>query len=193
MTIRESIKHLMHKGSKGAYMHVESFTQQLQHYLDKFADKHIRLKAIADGVASFFSLRNHEIGLFAIDHKKEEVSFLLPEGMAKKGSIPLTAMDSLVVRTAKEQVPYLDNHFTRSRHLFMFEQMLTEKSSRLAVQKIMSAPIISGGIARGVIQVAKKGDSLTEAGSDFTQENLSALVRIADLLSGYDIFNSDAL
>lgn len=169
-------------------MHVESFIQQLKHDLDRFTDRDMRLNAIAEDVASFFSLRSHEIGLFSINHNREEISFLLPKGMAQKGHIPLTALNSLVVQTANDLVPYLDNNFTRSRHLFMFEHMLTEKSARISVQKIMSVPIISEGIAQGVIQVAKKGDSVTEAGVDFTEQNLGDLVKIANSLVSYDLF-----
>lgn len=172
-------------------MQVESFIQQLKHDLDKFSDKRMRLKAIAEDVASFFSLRNHEIGLFSVNHKRQEISFLLPEGMAKKGTIPLTATNSLVVKTANDLVPYFDNYFARSRHLFMFEHMLTEKSSRIPVQKIMSVPIISGGIAQGVIQVAKKGESVIDAGADFTEQNLGDLVKIANILVSYDLYSTD--
>lgn len=175
---------------KEADMQIEIFIQQLKHYLDKFADKRMKLKAIAEGVASFYSLRSHEVGLFSVNHKRQEISFLLPEGMAQKGHIPLTAMNSLVVQTVNDLVPYLDNNFTRSRHLFMFEHMLTEKSTRISVQKIMSVPIISEGVALGVIQVAKKGDFVSEAGADFTEQNLGDLVKIANILASYDLFQS---
>jgi hypothetical protein len=149
----------------------------------------MKLKAIAEGVATFYSLRSHEVGLFSVNQKRREISFLLPEGMAQKGHIPLNAVNSLVAKTANELAPLIDNTFTTSRHLFMFEHMLTEKTNRIAVQKIMSVPIISGGVAIGVIQVGKKGASLTDAGVDFTVQDLSYLVKIADIIAGYDIFS----
>lgn len=170
-------------------MHVDSFIQNLKRDLDQLADKSMRLKALAEDVASFFALRSHEVGLFSVNHKRHEISFLLPEGMAQKGHIPLTAVNSLVARTANDLVPCLDNNFARSRHLFMFEHMLTEKSARISVQKIMSVPVIFEGVAQGVIQVGKKGASLTEAGADFTEQNLADLVKIANILASYALFS----
>jgi hypothetical protein len=168
-------------------MHLDSFMQTLRSHLDTVADPAERLTVIADDVASFFSLRSHEIGLFSVNHKKHEISFMLPEGMAKTGHIPLNAVNSLVARTANDMVPSLDNSFVKTRHLFMFEHMLAEKSDRITVQKIMSVPILSEGVAKGVIQVGRKGASLVEAGADFTEQNLADLVSIAAVIAEYDI------
>lgn len=168
-------------------MQVDSFIQNLRSHLDEVVEPGARLKVIADDVAAFYSLRSHEIGLFSVNHKKHEISFMLPEGMAKTGHIPLNAVNSLVARTANELVPSLDNSFVKTRHLFMFEHMLSEKSDRITVQKIMSVPIIAAGASKGVIQVGRKGASLTEAGADFTEQNLADLVKIAAVIAEYDI------
>jgi hypothetical protein len=169
-------------------MQIDNFIQNLKCHLDEVADKGKRLKGIAEDIARFYALRNHEVGLFMVNHKKHEISFMLPEGMAKTGHIPLNAVNSLVARTANDLAPSLDNTFVKTRHLFMFEHMLAEKSSRIKVQKIMSVPIISDGVAKGVVQVGKKGATLEEAGVDFTEENLADLVKIAAILASYDLF-----
>jgi hypothetical protein len=168
-------------------MGIESFVNDLKLRLDGIDGAGERLRVIADDVAGYYDLRSHEVGLFTVNHKRHEISFLLPEGMAKTGHIPLNAVHSLVARTANELVPSLDNSFVKTRHLFMFEHMLAEKSNRITVQKIMSVPIIADGRAKGVIQVGKKGSSLTEAGEDFTEQNLADLVAISALLADYDL------
>lgn len=168
-------------------MDIDSFIPELKSHLDAAGSAGERLKVIAADVASFYGLRTHEVGLFAVNRKQYEISFLLPEGMASKGHIPLNAVNSLVARTANEQLPSLNNAFASTRHLFMFEHMLAEKTSRISVQKIMSVPIVSGGVAVGVIQVGKKGASPVEAGEDFSERQLADLVRIAAVLADYDL------
>lgn len=169
-------------------MHVDSFISNLQSQLDAVTTQDEKLAVIAAEVAAFFALRVHEVGLFSVNQKKHDISFLLPEGMASKGHIPLNAVNSLVARTANDLKPSFDNAFVTTRHLFMFEHMLAEKSSRIAVQKIMSVPIIVDGVARGVIQTGRKGASPVEAGADFTAQNLSDLVKIAEVLAKSGIF-----
>jgi len=107
--------------------------------------------------------------------------------MNNAGHIPLNAVNSLVARTANELVTTLDNSFAKSRHLYIFEFMLAEKSDRIPVQKIMSVPVITDGAAKGVIQVVRKGASQLDAGDDFSEQNLADLVRIASHLSLYNL------
>ena len=167
-------------------MQLENMLQSLKQELDRVPDAGERVKVVADGVADYYGLRSHEVGLFRVNHKMQEISFVYPVGMGKAGHIPLNFVQSLVARTAKELVPVVDNDFVKTRHLFMLEHMLADKEERITMQKVMSVPIIADGKARGVIQVGRKADSLAEAGADFTQQNLADLVQIAALLADYD-------
>lgn len=164
-------------------MQVDSFIQKLESRLDSVTDADARNRIIVEEVAGYYSLRSHEVGLFTVNQKKHEISFLMPEGMSTKGHIPLNAVNSLVSRTANELAPSLDNSFASTRHLFIFEHMLADKSNRISVQKIMSVPVISDGVANAVIQVARKGANPLEAGEDFTEQNLADLVKIAAALA----------
>ncbi|NVN98419.1 MAG: hypothetical protein HXX17_03775 [Geobacteraceae bacterium] len=167
-------------------MDIESFLQNLKVRLDAVTSADELLKPIATGIAGFFSLRDHEVGVFAVNHKKHEIAFLWPQGVTT-GHIPLKAMNSLVAKTANELVTTLDNSFAKSRHLFIFEFMLAEKSDRIPIQKIMSVPVIANGESKAVIQVVRKGADIADAGEDFTDQDLSALVKIADLLALYNL------
>lgn len=146
-----------------------------------------RLKAAAEEIARFFQVRSHEVGLFNVDAGKHAITFRWPLSMAKTGHIPLNAVNSLVAKTANEKVPTLDNSFAGSRHLFMFEHMLAEKSERIAVQKMMSVPVMTGDAAIGVIQVGRKAASREEAGEDFSQDNLADLERIAITIGNHQL------
>lgn len=142
-----------------------------------------KLKYAAEGLAAVFGVRQHEVGLFSVSQKKHEITFVWPLSMAKIGHIPLNAVNSLVAKTANEQKSYLDNAFAGSRHLFIFEHMLAEKSERIPVQKILSVPITAAGIVVGVVQITRKAASPVEAGEDFTQGNLAVLEALATTLA----------
>lgn len=165
---------------------VNSFIESLKVRIEAQNGSEELLKTIATEIAGFFSLRAHEVGIFSVNRKKHEITFLWPQGMSNAGHVPLNAVNSLVARTANDLVTTLDNFFAKSRHLYIFEFMLAEKSDRIPIQKIMSAPVIVDGTAKAVIQIVRKGASLTEAGADFSEQNLADLVKIAALLSHYN-------
>lgn len=141
-----------------------------------------KLKVAAELLATVFGVRQHEVGLFSVNQKKHEITFVWPLSMSKVGHIPLNAVNSLVAKTANEHKSYLDNAFAGSRHLFIFEHMLAEKSERIPVQKIISVPITAAGAVVGVVQITRKASSPVEAGDDFTQSNLSVLEALATIL-----------
>ncbi len=163
-------------------MTLDTLFANIKGRLAGISDGAARLGVIAEEIAAYFSVRPHEIGLFSVDEKKHEITFRWPVSMAKVGHIPLNAVNSLVAKTAKERSATMDNSFATTRHLFMFEHMLADKSERISAQKVMSAPIVSGGAVTGVIQVVRKGGSPVEAGEDFTPQNLADLERIAAVL-----------
>src|SRR5512138_391087 len=138
-----------------------------------------RLRSVAEELALFFAVRSHEVGIFKVNRKQHEIIFIWPQGMTRFGHIPLNAVNSLVAKTANDRSASLDNTFSNSRHLFIFEHMLAEKSERIPLQKIMSAPIIKGNDVVGVLQISRKAATLPEAGTDFTPQDLDALTAIS--------------
>jgi len=144
-----------------------------------------RLRFVAEELAHFFAVRTHEVGIFRVNPKKHEIVFIWLQGMTSYGHIPLNAINSLVAKTANDRAATLDNSFAGSRHLFIFEHMLAEKSERIPLQKIMSAPILNGDEVLGVLQISRKAPSLTEAGADFTTRDLDALNAISTMIANY--------
>lgn len=161
------------------------FEEKLKTRTDSINDPTEKLKTVAEELAAYFGVRTHEVGIFKVMPKKHEIIFLWPQGMASFGHIPLNAINSLVAKTANDRAGIFDNSFAGSRHLFMFEHMLAEKSERIPLQKIMSAPIINGEEVLGVLQISRKAPSLTEAGADFTPADLDALNAISATIANY--------
>ena len=164
-------------------------TGQLEEKLNNGAASTIdpaeRLRFVAEELALFFAVRTHEVGIFRVTPQKHEIVFIWPQGMTGYGHIPLNAINSLVAKTANDRAAALDNSFAGSRHLFIFEHMLAEKSERIPLQKIMSAPIINGDEVLGVLQISRKAPSLTEAGADFTTRDLVSLNAISTMIANY--------
>jgi hypothetical protein len=165
-------------------MTAAQFKEKFASRLATITDAASRLQAAAEELAVFFGVLSHEVGLFTVNRQQHAITFVWPAALSHVGHIPLTAVNSLVAKTANEKASYLDNAFAGHRHLFIFEHMLSEKSERIPVQKIMSAPVIVANETIGVVQITRKAVSPAEAGPDFSQQNLADLEAITPLLAG---------
>lgn len=144
-----------------------------------------RYELVARTLGGYFGVNVDEISLFSYDQSRDMLVFIWPKSLKSVGSIPLTAHNCLVSKTALEKQAALDNAFASSPHLYMFEHFLADKAKRVPIQKIMSAPVLDSAGLRGVIQVARKGTDRQAAGADFTKENLHDLCGFAALLADY--------
>ena len=78
----------------------------------------------------------------------------------------LKVLRELVVKAGEA-----NNNVPLVRHVAFFESVrVTEKV--MPIMKMVTVPIISNGQLVGVAQVSKKGDTLAEAGSDFTSADV---------------------
>lgn len=123
--------------------------------------------------------------LFPLDNNRMMLIFTWPEGLKIIGNIPYDANNCLVARTASTGQASIDNTFASTPHLFIYEHFISDTSKPLPIQKIMSAPVMSGSELKGVIQIARKGVDLESAGPDFTEKNLEDLSAVAALIAGY--------
>jgi hypothetical protein len=49
----------------------------------------------------------------------------------------------------------------------------------------MSVPILDGNKVHGVVQISRKAATLAQAGADFTQKDLRALISLAPMLDRF--------
>lgn len=140
------------------------------------------LAKLADQVAKSFKVRSDEVALLALTENRRFLIFLFPEKLQNVGNIPMTSSTSLAVRTAREKRPEVVNNFSTVRHASVFEAVPLSDERTHPIQKIMSAPIVADGHVIGVIQVSRKGKTLSAAGADFTPKDLSELVAAGSTL-----------
>ena len=168
-------------------MNIEDFCSDLSATLAAAAAPEDMLASAAEKISDYFHVQPHEVGLFTIDHAQHQINFRWPPIMSQASRIPLKAFNSLVAKTANDRESFFDNRFALSRHLFMFEHMLVDKTERIRVQKVMSVPIMGEETVHGVVQVVRKGTVPEEAGPDFDSTTVGDLERIAAVLAGFNL------
>jgi hypothetical protein len=136
------------------------------------------LSSVAERIAENLGVRNEEVAILAVSARRKHLHFLVPEALKNVGFIPLSSNSALAARTARESRPEIDNKFLTARHVTVFEGVKIAGETAEAIQKIISAPILAGGKVVGVIQISRKGVNATNAGPDFTAEDLGKILAL---------------
>jgi GAF domain-containing protein len=138
------------------------------------------ISKLAADIGKAFSVRPDEVAILATTPDEKFLRFLVPEQLRNIGTIPVNSKSAMVSRTARERRPEIINNFTIAQHSTVFEAVpLDSKQRGDPIQKIMSVPVIAGDKVTGVLQVSRKGKSVTTAGADFTPAELNTLGQYA--------------
>ncbi len=142
-------------------------------------------------LAKAFNVRSDEVGILRVE--EGQLVFCHPVKLQTVGKIPLSTKNSIAARTANSRRAEIINHFANVKHTTIFEAVQLgdtpnsfvepENSRPQIIQKIMSAPVVNGSDAVGVIQICRKGTSPASAGADFTPTELQKLVTCAEVLA----------
>jgi len=142
------------------------------------------LRHSVDFFAAAFGVHHDEVAIFELDRAKTILHFLVPEKLRKVGFIPLSSLDSLAARTAREVDVFLENTFATRRHTGFFEKIRLGEGMQpppQPIQKIISAPLVGPGGVCGVIQISRKGESGDPTLPDFSDEDAVLLVELCRL------------
>jgi hypothetical protein len=118
------------------------------------------------------------VAVLGVSHRWGHLHFIVPVALKNVGFIPLTSNSALAARTVRDSRPEIDNNFSAVRHATVFEAVKTATTSGESIQKIVSAPILCDGKVVGVMQISRKGISASNAGPDFTAEDLGKVLAI---------------
>jgi hypothetical protein len=155
-------------------MNIADFCSELDLQLGLSAPEE-RIPLACKMLCKAYKVTSSDVALFALDDQRQELRFRWPEKLTSSGTIPLNAKNSLVARTLREKKAYLDNRFAKSSHGVIFEAF----SGDAPIQKIISAPLAD----KGVIQISRKGVDPKAAGADFSQSELTALEKMAEVIA----------
>lgn len=142
------------------------------------AASQVSLSSVAEKIAKTLGVRTDEVAILAVSTRWKHLHFLVPEALKNVGFIPLSSNSALAARTARESRPEINNNFTAARHVTVFEGVKITAEAAESIQKIISAPILSGEKVIGVIQISRKGASPLNAGPDFTADELGKILAL---------------
>lgn len=138
----------------------------------------ISFASVAERIARNLSVRTDEVAILGISNRWRHLHFVVPEALKNVGFIPLSSKSALAARTSRESRPEIINDFTSVKHASVFEGVKLAAEGAEVIQKIISAPILSGERVVGVIQISRKGASAKVAGPDFTSDDLGKVLAL---------------
>jgi GAF domain-containing protein len=142
----------------------------------------ISFASVAERIAKNLSVRTDEVAILGVSQRWQHLYFIVPEALKNVGFIPLSSKSALAARTTRESRPEIINDFSSVKHASVFEGVKLAAVSAEMIQKIMSAPILSGDRVVGVIQISRKGANPKTAGPDFTSDDLGKVISLCSPL-----------
>src|SRR6266478_9333422 len=133
-------------------------------------------------IAQSLSVRTDEVAILGVSHRWRHLHFVVPEALKNVGFIPLSSKSALAARTTRDSRPEIINDFTSVKHASVFEGVKFAAEGPEVIQKIISAPILSGDRVVGVIQISRKGANPKVAGPDITSDDLGKVVSLCNPL-----------
>lgn len=145
---------------------------------DSASTAQVSLAGVADRIAKHIGVKQDEVALMGLSTRWRHLHFLVPESLKQVGFIPLSSTTAIAARTARESRPEIINNFAAVRHATVFEGVKIGGETSEIIQKMISAPILSGDKVVGVIQVSRKGPDAKAAGPDFTADDLGKILAL---------------
>lgn len=136
------------------------------------------LQSVGTRIAKVLNVKADEVAIMGLSTRWKHLYFLVPESLAQVGYIPLSSTSALAARTARESRPEINNSFATVRHASVFEGVKVAGEPAQAIQKIISAPILSDARVVGIIQISRKGSTPSGAGPDFTPGDLGQVLAL---------------
>jgi hypothetical protein len=140
------------------------------------------LELVAGEIAKLFVVEPDEVAILELVPAGKSLKFVLPGKLQVVGTIPLSSTSALAARTVRERRSDIVNKFSLSRHASVFEGVPLGRRQNETIQKIMSAPIVSGDKVIGVVQISRKGDTPLDCGPDFVTKDMHLLQELHSLL-----------
>jgi transcriptional regulator with GAF, ATPase, and Fis domain len=147
------------------------------------SNQQLSISALAERIAKTLHVKSDEVAILAISQQQRQLYFLVPDALRNVGQIPLSSTAALAARTVRESRPEIVNNFATVRHASVFEGVKAESLNSAAIQRIISAPILVDGKVIGVIQISRKAKSVSEAGPEFSADDLGKLLAICKPLA----------
>src|SRR5579863_2544241 len=153
-------------------------------------------------LAKLFAVRPKEVAMLRLE--KLLLTFLYPDELKTAGAIPVSSSSAIAAHTASTKKMEIFNSFAKVNHAGIFESVklgsveeeqgvVVDQTEQPSIQKLMSAPVLNPqGRVLGVIQICRKGFSITSAGPDFAPADLQQLKLATEIAAKKQFMNPKA-
>jgi hypothetical protein len=139
---------------------------------------------VVKAVSAEFGCKQDEVGILLLSLDGRQLRFIAPRRFAELGTIPTNKRDSIAVSVLARRSGEVINNVPLVKHVTFFESIkLRDKPS--PIQKMVTTPLVVRGQAVGVAEISRKGETIRDAGADFTPADLRRAQEIFDAVAPY--------
>ena len=150
---------------------------------DKIKNRHELLLDMADrvvkAVSHEFGCKQEEVAILLLSIDGRHLRFIAPRRFAELGSIPTSKRDSIAVGVLARRTGEVINNVPMVKHVSFFESIKL-KDKPIPIQKMVTTPLVVKGQPVGVAEISRKGETIRDAGADFTPADLRHAKEIFD-------------
>jgi hypothetical protein len=137
---------------------------------------------VVKSVSQQFGCKQDEVAILLLSHDGKHLRFVAPRRFAELGSIPTSKRDSIAVAVLSKRAGEVINNVPMVKHVSFFESIkLRDKPA--PIQKMVTTPLVVRGQAVGVVEISRKGESVRDAGPDFTPADLRKAQEVFDAIA----------
>jgi hypothetical protein len=126
---------------------------------------------VVKAVSQQFACKQDEVAILLLSHDGKHLRFVAPRRFAELGSIPTSKRDSIAVGVLAKRSGEVINNVPMVKHVSFFESIkLRDKPA--PIQKMVTTPLVVRGQPVGVAEISRKGETVRDAGADFTPADL---------------------
>lgn len=137
---------------------------------------------VVKAVSQAFSCKQEEVAILLLSVDGKHLRFIAPRRFAELGSIPTSKRDSIAVGVVSRRAGDVINNVPMVKHVSFFESIKV-KDKPVPIQKMVTTPLVVRGQAVGVVEISRKGESVRDAGPDFTPADLKRAQELFDAIA----------
>jgi hypothetical protein len=162
---------------------LQEILQAMVAHKDKVKDRRELLLDMAErvvkAVSQQFGCKQDEVAILLLSIDGKHLRFVAPRRFAELGSIPTSKRDSIAVGVLARRSGDVINNVPMVKHVSFFESIKL-RDRPVPIQKMVTTPLLARGQLVGVAEISRKGETVREAGPDFTAADLKKAQELFD-------------
>jgi hypothetical protein len=171
-----------------AMSELQEILQAMVAQKDKIKDRRELLldmgERVVKSVSQQFGCKQDEVAILLLSVDGKHLRFIAPRKFAELGSIPTTKRDSIAVGVLSRRSGDVINNVPMVKHVSFFETIKL-RDKPVPIQKMVTTPLLVRGQPVGVAEISRKGESVRDAGPDFTPADLRKAQEVFDGIAPY--------